>query len=78
MNFVTESLRRHAVTISLMFAAGPRRGLLRPGVLARAVKNTCERYFRVMGRIGENLQNKSQAYAKRVDAMRREIQHGVC
>jgi hypothetical protein len=77
-NFVTESLRRHAVTISLSLLLGLGVAYYALGYLPAREEYLRARYFRVMSRIGENLQNKGQAYGKRVDAMRREIQHGVC
>ncbi|MBC8085490.1 MAG: hypothetical protein H7Z21_20005, partial [Hymenobacter sp.] len=75
MNSFTEPLRRHAVTIglSLLLMLGVAYYAL--GYLPAREEYLRGRYFRVMSRIGENLQEKERAYGKRADAMRREIQH---
>lgn len=75
MNSFSEPLRRHAVTIglSLLLVLGVAYYVL--GYLPAREEYLRSRYFRVMSRIGENLQEKERAYGKRVDAMRREIEY---
>ncbi|HEX8428151.1 hypothetical protein [Hymenobacter sp.] len=77
MNFVTEPLRRHAVTIGLSLLLVLVVVYYALGYLPAREAYLRARYFRVMSRIGENLQDKEKAYGKRVDAMRREIWHAA-
>ncbi|WP_324674665.1 hypothetical protein [Hymenobacter sp. GOD-10R] len=77
MGSFTEPLRRNAVTVglSLFIALGVAWYVL--GYLPAREQDLRARYFRVMERIGENMQGKSRAFGKRSEAMVREIRYKV-
>ncbi|UOG75175.1 cache domain-containing protein [Hymenobacter tibetensis] len=77
MHSFTEPLRRNAVTIglSLLMALGVAWYVL--GYLPAREQDLRARYFRVVSRIGWNMQEKIGAFSKRSEAMVREIRYEV-
>lgn len=75
MHAFTEPLRRNAVTIglSLLMALGVAWYVL--GYLPAREQDLRARYFRVVSRIGWNMQEKIGAFSKRSEAMVREIRY---
>ncbi|HEX8329138.1 MAG TPA: cache domain-containing protein [Hymenobacter sp.] len=75
MASLPESFRRHAVGIglSLVFALGVAAYVM--VYLPQQEASLRLRYFRVVARIGENLKQRTDAFAKRNEAIQREVEY---